>query len=478
MYRFFIKEEQIHDGMIEICGSDVNHIKNVLRMKTGDKVYLSNGSDLEYECSLLEWTDDTILAKIEDVHGMETELPVKITLYQGLPKGDKMEMIVQKAVELGVAEIVPVAMKRCVVKLDAKKAAKKVSRWNTIALSAAKQAKRGIIPEVREVRNFKDILEEVQDTEFMLVPYEEAKGMQASKELISQAKELGSLNDQLESSNDSETDSSVDSSQDVQEEGTISPSHSSESSTDESLNSLLSQIKPLLPQNNGTWSVYVCNLMKNTEGVIDDQPMQAASLIKLFIMGTVYENYESLSETYGADTLNSYLNSMITVSDNDAANKLVNMLGDGDDEAGMRAVNAFCASHGYSSTSMGRLLLQSNEYGDNYTSVSDCGHFLKEIYQSNAGTAESTLAHTDAMYSLLKMQQRRNKIPANLPDGVKVANKTGELDDVENDAGIIYNTAKNIDLVVCFMSQDLTDSSEAQAVIAQDSRLIYGYYNE
>ena len=82
MYRFFIKEEQIHDGMIEICGSDVNHIKNVLRMKTGDKVYLSNGSDLEYECSLLEWTDDTILAKIEDVHGMETELPVKITLYQ------------------------------------------------------------------------------------------------------------------------------------------------------------------------------------------------------------------------------------------------------------------------------------------------------------------------------------------------------------------------------------------------------------
>lgn len=98
-----------------------------------------------------------------------------------------------------MAEIVPVAMKRCIVKLDAKKAAKKVSRWNTIALSAAKQAKRGIIPEVREVRNFKDILEEVQDIEFMLVPYEEAKGMQASKELISQAKgrnQSGSSSDQ------------------------------------------------------------------------------------------------------------------------------------------------------------------------------------------------------------------------------------------------------------------------------------------
>ena len=87
----------------------------------------------------------------------------------------------------------------------------------------------------------------------------------------------------------------------------------------------------------------------------------------------------------------------------------------------MRAVNAFVLLMDTPATSMGRLLLQSNEYGDNYTSVSDCGHFLKEIYQSNAGTAESTLAHTDAMYSLLKMQQRRNKIPANLPDGVKVA---------------------------------------------------------
>ena len=170
--------------------------------------------------------------------------------------------------------------------------------------------------------------------------------------------------------------------------------------------------------------LYVCNLMKNTEGVIDDQPMQAASLIKLFIMGTVYENYESLSETYGADTLNSYLNSMITVSDNDAANKLVNMLGDSDDEAGMRDLCMhLCFSWMTPALQWDGLLLQSNEYGDNYTSVSDCGHFLKEIYQSNAGTAESTLAHTDAMYSLLKMQQRRNKIPANLPDGVKLPTK-------------------------------------------------------
>ena len=210
----------------------------------------------------------------------------------------------------------------------------------------------------------------------------------------------------------------------------------------------------------------------------NNTPMQAASLIKLFIMGAVYENFDSLCDAYGADSVNNYLNPMITVSDNDAANALVNMLGYGDDATGMDVVNSFCQAHGYTSTSMGRLLLQDNTYGDNYTSVSDCGHFLKEIYQGNADTADTTLSHTDAMYSLLKMQERRNKIPANLPEGVKVANKTGELDDVENDAGIIYSIAKGIDLVVCFMSQNLTDSGAAQASIAQDARLIYGYYNE
>lgn len=312
-----------------------------------------------------------------------------------------------------------------------------------------------------KVADLQDTVQDISDT---------------SSELISQAKELADLDSQLTSPESS--DSTDSSSQKTQEDGTISPSHSDSSSTDESLNNLLSQIQPLLPQNNGSWSVYVCNLMKNTEGTINEQPMQAASLIKLYIMGAVYENYDFLSENYDADTLNSYLNPMITVSDNDAANKLVNMLGGGDDAKGMEAVNSFCFSHGYTATSMGRLLLQSNEYGDNYTSATDCGHFLRDVYQSNAGTSSAPLAHADAMYSLLKMQERRNKIPANLPDGVKVANKTGELDDVENDAGIIYSTAKGIDLVVCFMSQDLNDTGEAQAVIAQDSRLIYGYYNE
>ena len=281
---------------------------------------------------------------------------------------------------------------------------------------------------------------------------------------------------------DSASADSKDSSSATQEEGTLSPSSGSSTFTnnsDSSMDNVLNQVQALLPTDNGTWSVYVCNLAKNTEGAINDQKMQAASLIKLYIMGAVYEDYDSLSTTYGKETLDNNLNSMITVSDNDAANKLVNCLGGGDDAAGMARVNKFCQDHGYTNTSMGRLLLADNSNGDNYTSVKDCGKFLKTIYQMDKGSAaEDTLAGAEYMYHLLKMQTRTNKIPAQLPEGVKVANKTGELDTVENDAGIIYDTAKGIDLVICFMSQDLNDTAAAQNTIAQDSRAIYGYYNE
>lgn len=267
-----------------------------------------------------------------------------------------------------------------------------------------------------------------------------------------------------------------------QEEGMLSPSSGSSTftnHTDESMDALLIQIEPLLPQNNGSWSVYVCNLMKGSEGTIGGGRMQAASLIKLFIMGTVYENYDSLAQLHGKETLDANLRSMITVSDNDAANTLVNWLGSGDNANGMTMVNQFCKNHGYTDTSMGRMLLQSNENGDNYTSVQDCGRFMKEVYEINKGTASNaSLSHADSMYYLLKLQERTNKIPAQLPEGVHTANKTGELSNVENDAGIIFDTAKGIDLVVCFMSENLTDTVAAQSSIAQNTRLIYGYYNE
>ena len=265
-------------------------------------------------------------------------------------------------------------------------------------------------------------------------------------------------------------------------EGTLSPTHGDSAftdKTDDTLQAVLTKVEGLLPTGNGAWACYICDLSGNTDGALNDASMQAASLIKLYIMGAVYENFDSLSQQYGADTLNAYLQPMITVSDNDAANSLVRCLGNGDANAGMQKVNAFCQAHGYTNTSMGRLLLASNEFGDNYTSVRDCGRFLKEIYQICNGTATNgTLSHAADMYALLKQQQRTNKIPAAMPAGVHVANKTGELSNVENDAGIIYDTAKGKDLVICFMSQNLNDTAAAQNTIAQVSRTIYSYYNE
>lgn len=306
--------------------------------------------------------------------------------------------------------------------------------------------------------------------------------------LISQADQLDELREQ-ESSVQTATGETTAAAQSEspepapgsEQEGTLSPSSGTTftDNTDSSMDNLLNQVQSLLPTDNGTWSVYVCNLLKDSDGTINDTPMQAASLIKLYIMGAVYENYGTIAQSHNSEEIDSNISAMISVSDNDAANTLVNWLGNGNDAAGMAKVNNFCQEHGFTSTQMNRLLLAGKENGDNYTSVKDCGTFLKQIYQVVNGTLpSSTLANADAMYFQLKTQQRKNKIPAQLPEGVGTANKTGELDTVENDAAIIYDTAKGIDLVVCFMSQDLTDTGAAQNTIAADARAIYGYYNE
>lgn len=306
--------------------------------------------------------------------------------------------------------------------------------------------------------------------------------------LISQADQLDELKEQ-ESSVQTATGETTAAAQSEspepapgsEQEGTLSPSSGTTftDNTDSSMDNLLNQVQSLLPTDNGTWSVYVCNLLKDSDGTINDTPMQAASLIKLYIMGAVYENYGTIAQSHNSEEIDSNISAMISVSDNDAANTLVNWLGNGNDAAGMTKVNNFCQEHAFTNTQMNRLLLAGKENGDNYTSVKDCGTFLKQIYQVVNGTLpSSTLANADAMYFQLKTQQRKNKIPAQLPEGVGTANKTGELDTVENDAAIIYDTAKGIDLVVCFMSQDLTDTGAAQSTIAADARAIYGYYNE
>lgn len=195
MYQFFIQPENITEKEILITDEqDVNHIKNVLRMRKGEKLALCcEAAEKEYICSITEMSEDGIHAKVEDIHGQCRELPVRIILFQGLPKGDKMEWIIQKAVELGAAEIVPVATKRAVVKLDAKKAAKKVQRWNEIAKSAAKQSKRSHIPEVKPVLTWKGAIEYGKTLDMLLVPYEDAKGIAHSREVMQSVRGKKSL---------------------------------------------------------------------------------------------------------------------------------------------------------------------------------------------------------------------------------------------------------------------------------------------
>ena len=185
MYQFFVKPEQIVDKRICIIGKDVNHIKNVLRMKVGEELAISNGVDgKEYRCAIKEFQEEQIELELLFIKEDAMELPCKVYLFQGLPKADKMELIIQKCVELGVTEVIPVATKRAVVKLDEKKKKQKVQRWQGISEAAAKQSKRGIIPQVHEVLTFSQALEYAKNMDVKMIPYELAEGMQATKELI------------------------------------------------------------------------------------------------------------------------------------------------------------------------------------------------------------------------------------------------------------------------------------------------------
>ena len=186
MQRFFVEPHQIDEEahQIHITGSDVNHISNVLRMKPGEELWISDGSKYEYRCTIESFEPDEVLLHIVYSQEPEYELPCRIYLFQGLPKADKMELIIQKAVELGAYEIIPVETKRCVVKLDGRKSAKKTARWQQIAESAAKQSKRMLIPNVHEVLTFREALKYAESMDVRLVPYELARGMQETKEIL------------------------------------------------------------------------------------------------------------------------------------------------------------------------------------------------------------------------------------------------------------------------------------------------------
>ena len=184
MQQFFAEPSWIREGRIFLEGSDVNHIKNVLRMRPGEDVRISDGSGRVFLCCISAYEEKTAVLDILKELDADTELPSKITLFQGLPKGDKMDWIVQKAVELGAYSVVPFAAGRSIVKLDEKKAKKRQERWQLIAKGAAEQSGRGLIPEVQQVKTFPEALKMASGLDVVLIPYELAEGMDKTARII------------------------------------------------------------------------------------------------------------------------------------------------------------------------------------------------------------------------------------------------------------------------------------------------------
>ena len=186
MLHIFVDPAQMQGDLLRVTGTDVNHIKNVLRLGPGDEISVRTGQDeREYRYGIESFENDEVLCRLRFVKESDVELPVKVYLFQGLPKADKMDLIVQKAVELGAAEIIPVQMRRSIVKLDGAKKVKKTQRWQTIAEAAAKQSRRAVIPVVREPMTMEEAVRyAAQNTETRLLPYELQEEDGSTRELI------------------------------------------------------------------------------------------------------------------------------------------------------------------------------------------------------------------------------------------------------------------------------------------------------
>jgi len=188
MNRFFVDKNNIMEDTILINGEDVNHIKNVLRLKVEDEINICDGDSNEYRVTINNIEKNIVECKILERKISNTEPPLKIKLYQGLPKSTKMDLIIQKATEIGVSQIIPIITDRTVVKIeDRKKESKKLERWNRIAEEAAKQSRRGVIPQVKEVLSFKELLKVLHHDDAVLVPYENEK-KQGLKKVLSNIK--------------------------------------------------------------------------------------------------------------------------------------------------------------------------------------------------------------------------------------------------------------------------------------------------
>lgn len=192
MPRFFIRADQIEDGIITITGDDAHHISRSLRMATGEKITVCDMQKHIYDCEITSITDTTVFAKIESESLSDTEPTVFISLYQAIPKGDKLETIIQKSIECGACEIIPFSSERCIAKIDKKDAPKKAMRHNKIAESASKQSGRGIIPQVKEAVSYSEALSLATKSDLAIMCYE-GDGTQSLKSILHENKGVKSI---------------------------------------------------------------------------------------------------------------------------------------------------------------------------------------------------------------------------------------------------------------------------------------------
>ena len=228
------------------------------------------------------------------------------------------------------------------------------------------------------------------------------------------------------------------------------------------INEVVSQAKSFC---GGEWSVYVYVPCTDSALEINNIKVQAASVIKLFIMGAVYDDYDEITKKYGKRETDELIEKMITVSSNESADELVFMIGRSNAAKGQKAINEYCKRIGFESTSMNRMMGDNNDKSDNYTSAKDAGMFLNMVLSGS-------LPHSDEMMEYLKNQTRKNKIPDGVPKNVMTANKTGELEDVENDAAIIFADEPYI---LCVMSDGVNDYQPPIDAIADISTVVYNY---
>lgn len=183
MNRFFA---EVSGETVRIIGEDAHHITHVLRLQKGEKIVVCDGRGVDYQAELTELAKESVSGRVLERTPSAGEPELKVTLFQGIPKGDKLEFVIQKAVELGVTQIVPVQTRRCIVKVDAKKQKAKTERWNKIAQSAAKQAGRGILPQVMAPASFLDAVEQMKGFDLPVICYEEEKKRSIKQALCGQ----------------------------------------------------------------------------------------------------------------------------------------------------------------------------------------------------------------------------------------------------------------------------------------------------